>query len=406
LELNLIDEDERLRALERYDILDTPPEEAFERITRLAQKMFRMPMAAVSFIDGHRQWLKARQGLSITESQRCDAICNIAISQSEPLVIEDTTLDNRVSGNVFVAEDPHCRFYAGAQLRTRDGHNLGALCIMDNKPHKFGAEQTAILADLAEMVVNELDLRVSVGTDHLTGALSRRAFKDEAERAKLLALRHGHHLSCMIFDLDHFKAINDTHGHAIGDLVLKRSVEACSGKLRKSDLIGRLGGEEFAVLFPHTPAASAIKVAEKARRAIADITVSSAMGHVQVSASFGVAELDRAASDIEEMLKRADEALYAAKRNGRNLCAEWQVSGATQAKPMRRVLKAGQIAFNAGNSVIDCTVRGLGDEGALLNVVSTADVPNKFKLRIGADNMSRFCRVVAKREKLVNVAFD
>ena len=143
MEPNLIDEDERLRALERYDILDTPSEEAFERITRLAQKMFRMPMAAVSFIDGHRQWLKARQGLSITESQRCDAICNIAISQSEPLVIEDTTLDNRVSGNVFVAEDPHCRFYAGAQLRTRDGHNLGALCIMDNKPHKFGAEQTA-----------------------------------------------------------------------------------------------------------------------------------------------------------------------------------------------------------------------------------------------------------------------
>jgi Diguanylate cyclase, GGDEF domain len=130
------------------------------------------------------------------------------------------------------------------------------------------------------------------------------------------------------------------------------------------------------------------------------------MGHVQVSASFGVAELDRAASDIEEMLKRADEALYAAKRNGRNLCAEWQVSGATQAKPMRRVLKAGQIAFNAGNSVIDCTVRGLCDEGAQLHVVSTADMPNKFKLRIGADNMSRFCRVVAKREKLVNVAFD
>jgi diguanylate cyclase (GGDEF)-like protein len=324
--------------------------------------MFRMPMAAVSFIDGHRQWLKARQGLSITESQRCDAICNIAISQSEPLVIEDTTLDNRVSGNVFVAKDPHCRFYAGAQLRTRDGHNLGALCIMDNKPHKFGGEQTAILADLAEMVVNELDLRVSVGMDHLTGELSRRAFKDEAERAKLLALRHGHHLSCMIFDLDHFKAINDTHGHAIGDLVLKRSVEACSGKLRKSDLIGRLGGEEFAVLFPHTPAASAIKVAEKAGRAIADLIVSSAMGHVRISASFGVAELDRAASDrkcsnalMRRSMPRSEMAEIfvpngrSQERRRRNRCAECSKPGKsrlTQAT-LSSIVPCGGLAMRA-----------------------------------------------------------
>jgi diguanylate cyclase (GGDEF)-like protein len=406
LSANDSEEDARLKALDRYDIIDTPPEEAFDRIVRIAQKMFRVPMSSISFLDGHRQWLKARQGIGFAESKRCDAICNIAIAQNEPLVIEDTTLDERVRDNSFVTKDPHLRFYAGAQLRTRDGHNLGALCIMDDKPHKFGAEQASILADLADMVVNELDLRVSAGTDYLTGALSRRAFKEEAERAKLLAVRHGHPLSCMIFDLDHFKAVNDVHGHAVGDLVLKRSVIACVAKLRKSDLIGRIGGEEFAVLFPHTTAAAAVKVAEKVRRAIAGVAVPGETGPLRVSASFGVAELDRAVPDLDGLLKRADDALYAAKQGGRNQCSEWRPTGATQANLMRKVFKAGQIAFNAGNSVIDCTVRGLSDNGAQLNVVSTADIPEKFKLKVNADNISRFCRVVTKREKQVDVAFD
>ncbi|HLH11059.1 MAG TPA: sensor domain-containing diguanylate cyclase [Methylovirgula sp.] len=400
-----VQEDERLSALDRYDILDTPPEEAFDRITNMTRKIFRMPMAAINFIDGHRHWLKSKQGLTIKEGKRRDAICNVAIEQDEPLVIEDTKEDARLCSNPYVLDDPHLRFYAGAPLLTRDGHKVGVLCVMDTKPHKFGPEQTAILADLAKAVMTELDLRLLASTDPLTGALSRRAFKDEAERAKLLAVRHGHALSCMIFDLDHFKDINDRYGHSVGDFVLRGAVEACRASLRKSDVLGRIGGEEFAVILPHTAAAPATRVAEKARRAIAKVSVARPEGRVKVSASFGVAELDRGAADVDELLRRADEALYAAKEAGRNQCAEWRASGATRPNVMQKVFKAGQIAFNAGNSVIDCTVRGLSDAGACLDVISSAGVPDRFKLRINSDNLSRFCSVVSKRDTRLEVAF-
>jgi diguanylate cyclase (GGDEF)-like protein len=398
-------EDKRLEALNRYDILDTAPEESFERFARLARNIFRVPISTISFVDGHRQWLKSHFGLNFAESRRCDSICDLAIQQQEPLVIEDTTKDARVSHYNLVIGPPHMRFYAGAQLRTHDGYNLGTLCIIDLQPREFGPENTAILADLAKMVVAELDLRLVANVDHLTGTLSRRAFKEELDRAKLLALRHGHPLSCVTFDLDHFKSINDQYGHAMGDIALKRSVEACRTVLRKSDSLGRIGGEEFATILPHTPMSAAAKVAEKMRQAIAGLTLATPTGPVRITASFGVAELDRATPDIDELLLRADEALYASKHGGRNQCSQWHATGSAPANIVRKVFKAGQIAFNGGNSVIDCTVRGLSPEAAILNVVSPADVPEKFKLRINSDNTSRFCRVTAKRDKQIEVTF-
>ncbi|MEW6436060.1 MAG: sensor domain-containing diguanylate cyclase [Pseudomonadota bacterium] len=400
-----VHEDERLAALDRYDVLDTTPEEAFDRVTRMAQKIFRVPMSAVSFVDGHRQWLKSRHGVSYVESKRCDAICDIAIKQTEPLIICDTTKDARVAENNFVVREPYLRFYAGAQLRSHQGYNVGTLCVMDTEPRKFGVEQTSILVDLANLIVAELDLRLIASTDHLTGALSRRNFKEEAERAKLLALRHGHSLSCIIFDLDHLKKINDAHGHGTGDLVLRRTADACRSALRKSDVFGRIGGEEFGVILPHTAAASANEVAEKIRRAIASLCISAANDSVRVTASFGIAELDGAAPDIDELLRRADEALYASKNSGRNRCSEWRPAVSAPATVTGKVFKAGQIAFNRGSSVIDCTVRGLSDTGAILDVISTEGVPDRFKLRINSNDTSRFCLVRAKRSNRLDVAF-
>lgn len=399
-------EQQRLDALDRYDVLDTPGEEAFDRVTRLVSRVLDVPMSTVTLIDGHRQWFKSRQGVAASEGSRKAAICDHAIRNTAPLVIPDTLADPRFKDNENVVGDPNVRFYAGVPLRTPDGENVGVLCAMDKEPRTFTPEQIATLSDLAGVVMNELELRRLATVDTLTGALARRAFKDQAKRAVALALRHRHELACIVFDLDHFKAVNDTHGHGAGDRVLAETAAACLHLLRGSDIFGRLGGEEFAILLPHTGKAAAMNVAEKLRAAIAREPVETPNGSITVTASFGIAMFDRMAADVDALIERADTALYAAKAEGRNRCALWEPPPEATANVRRRVLKAGRIAFHGGRSSIDCTVRSLSDTGAGLDVISSAGIPDSFKLRIDADNFSRLCRLTEKKERHLEVAFE
>lgn len=398
-------EEKRLAALAAYDIVDTPPEEAFDRLTRMTTRIFGISMATITFVDGHRQWFKSRRGVESCETARGPAFCNITIAQDQPLIVPDTHLDERFKNNPFVIGSPHLRFYAGAQLRTAGGVVIGTLCAMDNKPHSFNAEQIEMLVDLAAVAMNELELRMLATRDDLTGALSRQAFREEGARAVALAKRHKHELSCTVFDLDHFKKINDEYGHDVGDMVLEACISACRQESRESDIIGRIGGEEFAILMPHTSREAAMVVAEKLRQAIARIFVQSPAGQVRFSASFGVAALDNGAQDIDDLLKRADIALYDAKGAGRNRCMAWKSPPNVGLGALRRVFKAGRISFNTGNSTIDCTVRGLSDTAASLDVISTAGIPERFKLQITADDFFRSCTVSTKRPQNIEVRF-
>ncbi len=401
-----IKEQDRLASLALYDVIDTPQEETFDRITRLARRFFQVPMSTITLIDGHRAWLKSAQGgLHLSETPKDDSFCSVTVREARPLVIPDTLQNERFKDNPFVVGDPGIRFYAGAPLHTPDGHNIGALCVLDSMPRSFEVEQLEVLTDLARIVMSELELRKLATTDGLTGALSRRAFREEATRALALAVRHRHDLTCITFDLDHFKCINDKHGHAVGDQVLAETTKLCSAILRKSDLVGRLGGEEFAILLPHTGLTAAFKVAEKIRMSITDESIIGPTNPARFSASFGVASLDRSVLDIETLLQHADVALYQAKAQGRNRCIVWQTTNTPQPNQRRRVFKAGRIAFNGGASTIDCTVRGLSDQGASLDVISTADVPSVFKLRIDADDLSRGCRIIEKRDRHIDVEF-
>ncbi len=149
------------------------------------------------------------------------------------------------------------RFYAGIPLTTSDGRNVGSLCLIDTRPREFGPDDIGLMSELARLVVDELELRLSATRDALTGALSRRGFEEDAMRTMALALRHDHELGCIGFDIDHFKKINDTYGHAAGDEVLASVVRTCMAELRATDSIGRMGGEEFAVLLPNTGLAGA-----------------------------------------------------------------------------------------------------------------------------------------------------
>jgi GAF domain-containing protein len=158
-------ESERLKALHRYEILDSAPEEAFDRITRVAKSVLGMPMVAVSLVDQDRQWFKSKQGFDATETRRDISFCTHTIQDTKPLIVRDALEDPRFANSPLVQDSPHIRFYAGVPLRTKDGHNIGALCSMDIKPRDLSVEQITLLQDLARIVVDELELRLLAGTD-------------------------------------------------------------------------------------------------------------------------------------------------------------------------------------------------------------------------------------------------
>jgi GGDEF domain-containing protein len=255
-------DDMRLSALDRLDILDTPKEQSFERIAELMKLVFGVDASVVSVIDGHRQWYKAARGTDVCEVPVTESFCRYTVAGDGPLIVPDATLDERFKDNPHVLKDQGVRFYAGVPLKTHAGHNIGTLCIFDRRPRHFESREIDILNELAHMAMHELELRQVANTDVLTGILSRRAFKDDARRFVALARRHRSSLSCISIDVDHFKSINDTYGHGTGDKVLEAVTRAARAQLRESDLLGRLGGEEFAVLLPDADVRQARDVAE------------------------------------------------------------------------------------------------------------------------------------------------
>lgn len=395
----------RLEALNRFDVMDTPREDAFDRITRLIRNIFDLPIAIVSMIDGHRQWYKAYEGLDNREVGRNETFCKHTVQELMPVVVPDARDDVRFAQNPSVTGDPHIRFYAGVPLRTGDGHNIGTVCAIGYEPRQFTARETAILSDLAQLAMDALELRQLVAVDGLTDTLSRRAFKEQGAHALALAQRHKHNLACIAFDLDHFKSINDRYGHAAGDKVLTAVAKACREQLRGSDLFGRLGGEEFALLLPHTDRSSMIDVAEKLRNAIGEVVVHQGLSKVDVTASFGMAALDAQTPEIDTLLANADAALYQAKAAGRNRCIAWRPANDAPKSPRRRVLKAGRIVFNNRMSSIDCTVRTLADDAAGLDVTSAVGVPEIFNLAIRSDGFETRCRIVSQTERHIEVEF-
>jgi hypothetical protein len=167
------DEEGRMTAVRRYDLLDTPPDGAFDRITGLAARIFQVPIALVSVVDYDRIWFKSRHGLSAEQIDRDAGLCASAILHSEPWVISDARNDPRALANPLVAGEMGLQFYAGVPLTSRDGHNLGTLCVIDYEPREFTDAQIATLQDLAAMVMSELELRL----DSRQALLDRRALQ-------------------------------------------------------------------------------------------------------------------------------------------------------------------------------------------------------------------------------------
>ena len=158
----LHDETARLRELRRYAVLDTPLEEAFDRITRLSARLLTVPVSLVTLVDEDRQWFKSAYGWDKRETPRELSFCAHAIAFEDVMVVADATADERFSANSLVTGDPRIRAYAGAPLKSANGFNLGTLCAIDTKPRTFSRDEQEILRDLAMLVRDELELRLAV----------------------------------------------------------------------------------------------------------------------------------------------------------------------------------------------------------------------------------------------------
>lgn len=242
-------EDEKLRLakLRSLRLLDTGEDIRFDRLTRLTARIFEVPICVIGLVDEDRQWFKSCVGLEISEVARSVSFCGHTITCPDVLIVEDTLEDERFIDNPMVVNDPHIRFYAGCPL-ILDQRKLGTLCIADHSPRSLDQRQIEILKDLASLVGQELAATLLTTKDGLTGLENRRGFIALAQQSLQLCTRQGFPVSLLYLDLDHFKTINELHGHEEGDRVLIAFADLIKDVCRDSDVVARLGGDEFVVL--------------------------------------------------------------------------------------------------------------------------------------------------------------
>ncbi|RJQ48301.1 MAG: EAL domain-containing protein [Gammaproteobacteria bacterium] len=326
------DEAARLATLANLNLLDTPPETRFDRITRFAARLFDAPVSLISLIDAERQWFKSSYGLDISETPRAFSFCAHAILRDEVMVVPDTLLDERFAGNPYVAGPPFIRFYAGCPVSALDGSRLGTLCIVDYRPRQMSEDDVQKLCDVAlwvqhEIVSGELNRALRQAQedvqarehqalhDPLTGLPNRALLYNCLQQAISIGRREDTPFALLLMDLDRFKEVNDTLGHQRGDLLLRQIGPRLRNVLRDSDTLARLGGDEFAVVLPHTGANQATLVAQKILHALQEAMVVEGLS-MEIGASIGIALYPEHGDEADLLMQRADAAMYEAKQNG------------------------------------------------------------------------------------------
>ncbi len=357
----------RLAKLQDYGILDTLPEALYDDITALAAHICQTPTALVSLVDSDRQWFKSKIGIDadIAETPRSMAFCAYTIQSTEVMVIEDALLHPQFCFNPLVTGAPFIRFYAGAPLITNDGYAIGSLCVLDYRPHRLEQSQIQALTVLSQQVIAQIELsyqrhqlkqsnqlleqRVEERTASLTASLhrllraqntllnsearSRRSVTQDLltqlpnrsyflqRLTQAIQLNHrqpSHHYAVLFVDLDNFKTINETLGHEIGDQLLVHIAKQLKLLLRESDLVARIGGDEFAVLLDGLPdGEQAIAAVERIQHKLKVPVVIDGQ-QISIGVSIGITFSNNGYRQPEAALKDADSAMHQAKQRAKS----------------------------------------------------------------------------------------
>jgi GAF domain-containing protein len=177
----------RVAALQKYAILDSEPEQAFDDLVLLASFISNTPIALISLVDENRQWFKSKMGVSVSETPREIAFCNSAIRQPDVFVVPDTLSDDRFRNNPLVLSDPKIRFYAGAPLINEEGYALGTICVVDKTPREFSLGQQAALKALSRLVLAQMEFRRNLML--LKEALTDRTKEEHERQQEILKLQ-------------------------------------------------------------------------------------------------------------------------------------------------------------------------------------------------------------------------
>lgn len=307
-------EDIRIASLHSLNILDTKPEERFDRLTRLAKRLFGVSIAMVNMVDMNRLWFKSSQGMEGTECPRETGFCGHAILGDDIFVISDALLDHRFCDNPFVMGDPKVRFYAGIPLIIANGCKVGTLCLVDRDPRTFSEEDQDLLRDLGQMAEQELAAVQMATIDELTQISNRRGFIALSTHALNLCRRLEKPAALFFFDLDLFKEINDHYGHAEGDRALIGFSKILKEAFRDSDVIGRLGGDEFVVLLTNADQETSKLILSRLEQIRTDFNKTTARGY-DILCSVGTVSFDpHRHQSIEDLLEDGDRLMYAQKQ--------------------------------------------------------------------------------------------
>lgn len=313
---------ERLHVLRALAILDTQAEERFDRLTRIATRMFNVPISLVTLVDSNRQWFKSRMGLEVEETSRDISFCGHAILGNEAFVVNDASKDPRFFDNPLVTGVPHIRFYAGQPIRTTHGFKIGTLCLIDSQPREFPARDIEDLTDLARMVENELAAIELATMDELTDINNRRGFTMLTEKYLNYFTRHHVFASLVFLDLNGFKLINDTYGHDEGDRALETFGKALKQVGRTSDIFARLGGDEFVVLLANTRQHEAHIYIQRLATYLDTLRQQQRQPY-KISFAQGIVEFDpQLPKSVEQLLLEGDALMYQLKKLAQKLASK------------------------------------------------------------------------------------
>jgi len=253
-----IDEVSRVKSLIKLDVLDTDPEERFDRVTRITQRLFDVPIALISLVDEKRQWFKSCQGLMVNETSREISFCGHAIAnavtathENRIFEVPNADLDGRFKDNPLVTGEPNIRYYAGFTLRSHDNFNLGTLCIIDTKPRLLSSNNRKLFIDMAFIAQDILQSLRHEDKDLQTGIYNRRGFLSTAEFMMANCLKIQCSATLVYFDLQNYESLVKFNDSSYELKMLKLFTDILKQTFRDGDVLARIDKSRFVALTTH-----------------------------------------------------------------------------------------------------------------------------------------------------------